>query len=942
MQAPLIPPVISRFVLLGLLYCTGISGRVSGAPQIPDPSISMAPQHVLNQPAFILDWIQPNPGEPKTKSVFCDPNYLVRNSYNGQVTASLIEAAVTFDSLDPQIFPKGSQSREWVDKLAGSIEQDIQAAHKAGIKLYPFTQIIVFPKSLCDKYHDEMYTGSRIDIHKPFTEKVIRAQISEIFTRFPDLDGLTVRWGETYLVDVPYHTGGNPITRGMQSQVMLIKLLRDEVCVKRNKQLFYRTWGKDFHFNPDYYLKVTDQIAPHSNLVFSIKYMIGDYHRMQIFNPTLGIGKHRQVVEIQCQYEDYGKGAHPYYVGQGVIDGWEELQYRNDEKIRQHFYGESAGRYRANLNCLRDFIKQPQYAGILTGSRGGGWNGPYITNELWCELNAFVITKWVQDPERSEKEIVREFARDKLGLMGADQDRFYQICVLSAAAVLRGHCSYYAKNAVWWTRDDVMGGINEQEPGMFDQVIKEGVTEKMIAEKAESVAIWRQIKALSLQLEIPDPAMKEFVRTSCSYGCIEFEIIEKGWTVMLLGTLGDKTGNYDRDRIAKAISDYDRLWREWKELKDSSPSCATLYHSNYCKYIRGFKMEYSDTGLDSSINKYRQIVSGKNPVKKTTVGFSVRMSNANAIERPNNMSDTFLSELKAKKGYKNESTDIPSEAFAKIMSERKSAPPSEQPGEAQFQIYIPATVKILRAAFYISCHGMGNIESSVLRKFAEDEKVALVGFKGEPVQRGLFPVSLLDEPIQRLATLSNHPELSEVPFFAFGHSNGTGFSASLASQRPEKVIAWISYHPGYSSYLQFPNVERVPALIMHGMLDDWFHRNDQDKAVATMRKKRNAAMAMMLEASVGHSPVNEAKTWEFIVEYCKAAMRIRLGDNGRLKPLKIESGWLGGVYDKDKGGQQLLEVATYTDFTGDKSTANWLPDGEFARKWSVYGNTMPN
>lgn len=608
MCASLIPPVISRFVLLGLLYCTGIAGRVSGATQISESVISLAPQQVFNQPAFILDWIQPNPGEPKTKSAFCDPNYLARNGYNGQVTASLLEAAVTFDSLDPEILPKDSQSRQWVDKVAGSIDQEIQAAHKAGIKLYPFTQLIVLPKSLCDKYHDEMYSGSRIDIHKPFTQKVLRAQISEIFTRFPDLDGLTVRWGETYLVDVPYHTGGNPITRGIQSQVTLIKLLRDEVCVKRNKQLFYRTWGKDFHFNPDYYLKVTDQIAPHSNLVFSIKYMIGDYHRMQIFNPTLGIGKHRQVVEIQCQYEDYGKGAHPYYVGQGVIDGWEELQYLNDEKIRQHFYSESDGRYRENLNCLRDFIKQPQYAGILTGSRGGGWNGPYIKNELWCELNAFVITKWVQDPRRSEKEIVREFARDKLGLMGADQDRFYQICVLSAAGALRGHCSYFAKNAVWWTRDDVMGGINEQEPGMFDQVIQDGVTEKMIAEKAEAVAIWHQIKALSQQLEIPDPVMKEFVQTSCTYGCIEFEIFEKGWTIMLLGTLGDKTGNYDRDRIAKAIADYDRLWKEWRALKEASPSCATLYHSNYCRYIRGVRMEYSDTGLDSSINKYRNLL----------------------------------------------------------------------------------------------------------------------------------------------------------------------------------------------------------------------------------------------------------------------------------------------------------------------------------------------
>jgi len=336
---------------------------------------------------------------------------------------------------------------------------------------------------------------------------------------------------------------------------------------------------------------------------------------MQIFNPTLGIGKHRQLVEICCQLDSYGKGAHPYYIGQGVIDGWEELKYLDNEKIRRHFYGYSDGKYgggiKANLNCLREFVSHPNYAGSWTWSRGGGWNGPYIKDELWCELNALVMAKWAQDTSQSEKAVVKQFAKDKLGLSEIDQDRFYQICLLSSAGTLRGRCSYFARNNVWWTRDDVMGGIDQQARGMFDNVIKEGVTEKMIAEKAEAVAIWRQIEALSRQLEISDPKMKEFVVTSCSYGRIKFEIFEKGWTVMLLGTLGDKTGNYDRGRIAKAIADYDQLWKEWKALKDSSPSCATLYHNNYCRYIRGRRMEHSDNGMDSSINKYRKIISKK-------------------------------------------------------------------------------------------------------------------------------------------------------------------------------------------------------------------------------------------------------------------------------------------------------------------------------------------
>ena len=38
--------------------------------------------------------------------------------------------------------------------------------------------------------------------------------LREVFARFPGLDGLVVRTGETYLQNVPFHTGNNPITEG--------------------------------------------------------------------------------------------------------------------------------------------------------------------------------------------------------------------------------------------------------------------------------------------------------------------------------------------------------------------------------------------------------------------------------------------------------------------------------------------------------------------------------------------------------------------------------------------------------------------------------------------------------------------------------------------------------------------------------------------------------
>lgn len=311
-----------------------------------------------------------------------------------------------------------------------------------------------------------------------------------------------------------------------------------------------------------------------------------------------------------------------------------------------------------------------------------------------------------------------------------------------------------------------------------------------------------------------------------------------------------------------------------------------------------------------------------------------QMSLANSILAKNGMLST-LSKT---------SPDIPISVFEKLIKKQPS--PSEidssQKEEALFYLYLPKNGEKVKAAFYISMHGIGNIDSSVLRKFADEEQVALVGFNGNPVQRGVMPVSILDQYIEELAMTSKHQELLKVPFFTFGHSNGTGFSASFSNTRSDRVLAWISYHPGFSHYLQLPNVEKSPALLMLGGKDNWLKKYRQDITAELLIKERKAPLTVMLEASVGHGPVNNETTWLFIVEYCKAVIEERLNDDGSLKLLQRKDGWLGEAYPyKQLDGHKCLDIASYKDFKGDKSTATWLPNEKFAKTWQTYGATKP-
>lgn len=551
-----------------------------------------------------MDMVHHNPGESFTQTQFNDPALLAEYGYSAQVINEFqsVHTAITYHALHPDIFPDGSTERLWVDSLANRITKKIEDIHRQGLEAYYFTDIIVLPKRLVELYKDEICSpDGKIDFTRKKTQDIHCLMIREVFERFPGLDGLVVRVGETYLHNTPFHTGNGPIPRnekswehnsayetdgGEQIHRDLMNLLREEVCVKQNKKLLYRTWDFGyFHINPVYYHSVTDAIEPHPNLYLCIKHVRGDYHRTYPFNPTLGIGQHQQVVEVQCQREYEGKGAYPNYIADGVLYGFEEL------------------RESLNLHSLNQLTETSQFAGIWTWSRGGGWLGPYISNELWCDLNAYVLAQWANDPEKTEQEIFHDYAV-KQGFEGDDINRFHRISLLSADAIVRGRASLVMPVNVWWTRDQFIGSGRELAADLHT-IYEKGLVKEMLDEKNDAVRIWEEIVTIADSMATGQLETVQYIRTSSRYGMILYAIYEQGWIVMLKGYEGDQTGVYDRESITNAITEYDRLWKEFELLRENNPDCATLYKPF------GFNFNlppvYHDKhGLSETVEYYRE------------------------------------------------------------------------------------------------------------------------------------------------------------------------------------------------------------------------------------------------------------------------------------------------------------------------------------------------
>ena len=252
---------------------------------------------------------------------------------------------------------------------------------------------------------------------------------------------------------------------------------------------------------------------------------------------------------------------------------------------------------------MNQLKSNPNFAGIWTWSRGGGWRGPYIKNELWCDINVAILANWANRMSLPEKELFKKYAIAN-GFKGKDIERFHRLSLLSADAIVRGRASLILPINVWWTRDQFIGGEKELRQNL-KTIIEQGLTHKIILEKSQSVAIWKEIVALADKIQTGNPELRRYLQTSAKYGLLLYSIYAQGWIIMLKGYEGDMNGQYDTKSIRKAIDNYDRLWKEYKLFGETHPDCATLYEPYSFDFNKPPLYHDLKQGLNPTVDKYR-------------------------------------------------------------------------------------------------------------------------------------------------------------------------------------------------------------------------------------------------------------------------------------------------------------------------------------------------
>jgi len=507
----------------------------------------------------VLDLVHDNPGDAPFVTAFNDPETLKSFGYDAKVFMIFDspQLAINWEAFDPSIFPRGSTERNWVEEKAARLKRLYGDVKSAGLSVLCMSDLILLPNKLAKKMEEEG-TDWR-DPRHPRTQELLRHMIAESFEILPELDGLIVRIGETYLDDAPHHAGGIREKKSPEETIIpLMQLLREELCVKRSKQLYFRTW-LSFDTDEEAYLKVSEAIEPHPLLTISVKHCEGDFHRGNRFSRILGTGRHPQIVEAQCAREYEGKGCYPNYIGEGVINGFEE--YSNTMES-------------SDLKGIQEFAAtSPLYAGVWTWSRGGGWLGPYTRNEFWCSLNAWVMAQWARNPRRSEEEVFNEYAREVLKLSPEDGLLFRKLCLLSAQAVVRGKRTTHNDIRPWWSRDQYI-----REP---DLPKDPGLRERVLREKSEALDIWDEICTLSQEIRFADEVTTSFVRVTCDYGRFLYAIYRLNFVMK------DCEENFDPLAAEQLLREYEVIWQGWREYAEKHADSPTLYKEEGFRYTPG-------------------------------------------------------------------------------------------------------------------------------------------------------------------------------------------------------------------------------------------------------------------------------------------------------------------------------------------------------------------
>lgn len=198
--------------------------------------------------------------------------------------------------------------------------------------------------------------------------------------------------------------------------------------------------------------------------------------------------------------------------------------------------------------------------------------------------------------------------------------------------------------------------------------------------------------------------------------------------------------------------------------------------------------------------------------------------------------------------------------------------------------------------------------------------VALVGtttLVDTPASYGTLLTALSD-----FGTQSQHPELSSIPIFFVGHSQGGCTAYGFSRVHGARVAGFFTMKGGCHTPAPAAAAAGVPGHFLIGAVDEQYRR-ENITAVFEAGRAAGAPWAVSIDP-FQHGPVLD---FDLMFDWIDAvlAARLPLAPGAPLREMTVTDGWLG---DRSTGA-----ISPYACFGSSRSSASWLPSKETALDW---------
>lgn len=451
--------------------------------------------------ATILD----NPGEPFANSRYRDPRQIRDLGYNGIV---FYETTGLSGVVSPEVIGSGEMKR-WVGQQFEIIRHRTEEAVKAGLEPYITYDVLSLAREAVNRQVGDLTCLRRPTTLCPASDAALARSVEALeamLGAFPAAKGVVLRFGDNDAARLPYLMGNDIYSPhcarcsqlGRADRIVgTLSAFYKLVVAGRNKRLIARAWNvrpNGLHDSVELCRRVIDRLPGADNpeddrFVLSFKVTQTDFWRYQRWSPTsLACGRRPILYELQCQREFEGKGGIPNWQVPLWRDGCPEVRPEAGGTLAP---GAQPGD--APEGGLAHAAEKVNLAGLWAWVRGGGWGGPFVTDETWIDANVYAVPRLADNPRADASTLAKQWVADRLGIEDPALAQALQNVLEHSPEVIREgfYIGPFARTKAdpWhpnadWIQDDL---VNAQAAWRMIQRLPDSALDEVVQEKQRAV-----------------------------------------------------------------------------------------------------------------------------------------------------------------------------------------------------------------------------------------------------------------------------------------------------------------------------------------------------------------------------------------------------------------------------------------------------------------------